>query len=157
MPVAVTVQAYLYRTQEDLKRLIDTGAAVRLVKGALAESREHAWTKKSKITQNYLELAEMLLSVDAHHAHVYPIFATHDDSLISAILEKAKTGGWAADEFEFEMLYGVRPPLQKTVVGSGYRLRLYVPFGEHWWPYTVRRIGENPRNALLVARAVLGA
>lgn len=64
--------------------------------------------------------------------------------------------GWGRDEFEFEMLYGVRPSLQKDVIERGCRLRLYVPFGEHWWPYTARRVGENPRNALFVARAVLG-
>ncbi len=156
MPVAVTVQAYLHRTREDLKRLIDSGAAVRLVKGAFAESRVHALTKRTEITQRYLKLAEALLSVDAYRTHVYPIFATHDDSLISAILERTTAGGWTPDKFEFEMLYGVRPPLQRSVVERGYRLRLYVPFGEHWWPYSARRIGENPRNALLVARAVLG-
>jgi proline dehydrogenase len=156
LPVAVTVQAYLHRTGEDLNRLISTSAAVRLVKGAFAESREHAWTKRKEITQRYLQLAEMLLLEGTSRTGVYPIFATHDDSLISAILERAKAAGWSADQFEFEMLYGVRPALQRSLVEEGYRLRLYVPFGEHWWPYSARRIGENPRNALLVARSVLG-
>ncbi len=156
MPVAVTVQAYLHRAPNDVKRLIGSGAAVRLVKGAFAETRAHACTSRRETTQRYLELAEELLSSQARNSHVYPIFATHDDFLISAILERSMVCGWGRDEFEFEMLYGVRPSLQKDVIERGCRLRLYVPFGEHWWPYTARRVGENPRNALFVARAVLG-
>ncbi len=156
MPVGVTVQAYLHRTRDDMKGLIDSGAAIRLVKGAFAESSAHACTARKEMTRRYIEFADELLSVQARRAGVYPIFATHDDAVISAILEKSAAGGWAFDAFEFEMLYGVRPSLQKEIVDRGCRLRLYVPFGEHWWPYTARRVGENPRNALLVTRAVLG-
>jgi proline dehydrogenase len=154
-PTAITIQAYLRRSGQDLRDLVEGGATViRLVKGAFTESAGRAWTVHSDITRSYFELATYLLSADARSRGVYPVFATHDESLIEAIAGMAEQNRWPGDGYEFEMLYGVRMPLQERIAAKGRRLRLYLPFGTEWWPYTVRRIGENPANARFVLSAV---
>jgi proline dehydrogenase len=95
-----------------------------------------------------------LLSAEAKGHGVYPIFATHDEEMIKAIKELARQNQRSKDEYEFEMLLGVRTPLQNSLATEGYGLRLYLPFGTDWWPYTVRRIGENPANARFVLNAL---
>ena len=156
LPVAVTLQAYLFRTEADLRKIVERRGAVRLVKGALAEGKEIAWTRRSRIDDNYRKLAGIMLSASARRNGFYPIFATHDHVLIGEIVELAGKLGWEKGEYEFEMLYGVRPELQDQLVRDGQRLRLYLPFGTDWWPYAVRRVGENPRNAQFLLRSVLG-
>jgi proline dehydrogenase len=156
LPVAVTLQAYLFRTEADLRKIVERRGAVRLVKGALAEGKEIAWTRRSSIDDSYRKLAGIMLSAPARRNGFYPIFATHDHVLIGEIIELAGKLGWEKDEYEFEMLYGVRPELQDQLVRGGQRLRLYLPFGTDWWPYAVRRVGENPRNAQFLLRSVLG-
>ncbi len=151
----ITIQAYLHRSNGDLKRVIAEDAAViRLVKGAFAESPNRAWTARSDVNEQYLARARYLLSVENRAAGVYPVFATHDDAIIREVMAVAGANGWPRDAYEFEMLYGVRTPLQQQVVDHGFRLRLYLPFGTEWWPYTVRRIGENPANARFVFNAL---
>lgn len=152
IPAAVTVQAYLYRSEQDIRQLIEKGATVRLVKGAFVGTRDYAWTKKADVTRNYIHLARMLLSPAAEARGVYPAFGTHDDRVISIIKETVREQGRAVSPFEFEMLYGVRPNLQKQLVDEGYRVRLYLPFGTDWWPYAIRRVGENPKNLKFVLR-----
>jgi proline dehydrogenase len=154
LPAAITLQAYLYRSGADLARLVEEGAAVRLVKGAFAESKRVAWTRPREIDASYLALARTLLSPKARVSGVTPIFATHDDGLIQRLLEMVQAAQWPAAAFEFEMLYGVRPGLQKRLVDQGWSVRVYLPFGEDWWPYAVRRVGENIRNARFLLRAV---
>ena len=156
LPVAVTLQAYLFRTEADLRKIVERRGAVRLVKGALAEGKEIAWTRRSSIDDSYRKLAGVMLSAPARQNGFYPIFATHDHVLIGEIVELAGKLGWQKGEYEFEMLYGVRPELQDQLVRGGQRLRLYLPFGIDWWPYAVRRVGENPRNAQFLLRSVLG-
>jgi len=154
-PVGITIQAYLRRSEQDIQALIASGVtAVRLVKGAFAENRERAWTKRADITENYFRLASLLLAPESRAKGVYPIFATHDDTLIDRIMPEAQKNGWAKDDFEFEMLYGVRTPLQQHIAASGHRIRLYVPYGTAWWPYSIRRVGENPANVRFVFRAL---
>jgi proline dehydrogenase len=154
-PTAITIQAYLHRSGQDLRDLVDgDAAAIRLVKGAFAERRDRAWTVRSDISREYLQLASYLLSADAKSRGVYPIFATHDEAMVKAIVGVAEQNCWSRDDYEFEMLYGVRMPLQQQIVAEGCRLRLYLPFGTEWWPYTVRRIGENPANARFVLCAL---
>jgi proline dehydrogenase len=154
-PTAITIQAYLHRSAQDLRDLVDAGAAaIRLVKGAFAESRQRAWTARPDIGRQYLQLASFLLSEDAKSRGVCPIFATHDRAIVEAIAATAEQSGWSRDDYEFEMLFGVRESLQRQIVAEGCRLRLYLPFGTEWWPYTVRRIGENPANVRFVLSAV---
>jgi proline dehydrogenase len=154
LPAAITLQAYLYRSAADLDRLIDQGAAVRLVKGAFAESRRVAWARPHEIDAHYLKLARTLLSRKARASGVTPIFATHDHHLIRRLIAMARSAGWPASGFEFEMLYGVRPDLQQRLAAGGWGVRVYLPFGTDWWPYAIRRVGENVRNARFLLRAV---
>jgi proline dehydrogenase len=156
LPTAVTLQAYLFRSEADLKRIVQSGGAVRLVKGAFAENDDIAFTRRSEIDRNYLRLARSMLSAEARSTNFYPAFATHDAGLIDEIVNIASREGWKQGEYEFEMLFGVRRDLQEKLVQRGQRLRLYIPFGRDWWPYAVRRVGESLRNAKFLLRAVAG-
>jgi len=157
LPMAVTLQAYLLRSEADLKRIVAGGGTVRLVKGAFAENRSVAMTRRSDIDRNYLRLAGFMLSEEARGAGFRPVFGTHDARLIDEIVQIATREGWKRGEYEFEMLYGVGLDLQQRLVQNGQRLRLYVPFGRDWWPYAVRRVGESPRNATFLLRALVSA
>ena len=134
-------------------QLIQSGASVRLVKGAFAETKQRAWVRKADINRNYLRLAKLLFSPEAKERHVYPILATHDEQIVEAIEPTFREYQWSIDSFEFEMLYCVRYPLQQRLKEDGYTVRLYLPFGFEWLPYTMRRVGENPANALFIRRA----
>jgi len=153
LPVAQTLQARLFRTEGDLIRKIDQGAMVRLVKGAMAPPASVAFTRRSDIDANYLKLADMMLSNRARETGFSPVFGSHHRELLEKIASLADARGWTRDTFEFEMLYGVNQPLQRDLVSRGYRLRLYAPFGEDWWAYAWRRVGENPRNLGLLLRS----
>jgi proline dehydrogenase len=155
IPVAIAIQAYLYRTEEDIRQLVRQGAAVRLVKGAFAEPKDRAWRKKKDIDRNYIRMAELLLSPEARATGVYPIFGTHDDRMIDAIRLLAARNSWNADGYEIEMLFGVRPSYQEQLVSEGHRVRLYLPFGTEWWPYSIRRVGENAANVRFVLEATM--
>lgn len=157
LPAAVTLQAYLFRTEDDLKRIVQSGGAVRLVKGAFAENHDIAFTRRSEIDRNYLRLAGFMLSDEARSTSFYPAFATHDAGVIDEIVKTASRAGWKQEHYEFEMLYGVRRDLQAKLIQSGQRLRLYIPFGRDWWPYAVRRVGESLRNVKFLLRAVVGS
>jgi proline dehydrogenase len=155
-PTALTLQAYLRRTEMDLRAQVRRGARVRLVKGAFAARRDVAFTSQAEIKSNSLRLIDQMFAAEARDAGFYPVVATHDEDLHVFAIERAETNGWRADEYEFEMLLGVRDDVAANLARRGYRVRLYVPFGRDWWPYAVRRIGENPRNLGLLVRSVLG-
>lgn len=157
LPVAVTLQARLQRTGGDLRPLLEQPATVRLVKGAFPLRAEHDYQGKRTITENYLTLAQAMLSPKAREVGFYPVFATHDDILATRIIELAQANGWSPDRYEFELLYGVRPDWQRRLRTEGFSVRAYMPFGADWLPYSLRRVGENPRNLLLLGRAILGA
>lgn len=157
LPAALVLQAYLFRTEADLQKIIQQGGAVRLVKGAFAEGKNVAFTDRAAIDHNYLKLATAMLSAEARENGFYPIFATHDDRLIAQIITLADKRGWHKHEYEFEMLYGVRVELQEKLVRKGEQLRLYVPFGTDWWPYAVRRVGESPKNAQFLLRSLFAS
>jgi proline dehydrogenase len=154
LPAAVTVQAYLRRSESDLKRLIANGAKVRLVKGAFVGTSDVAFTTEAAIKANYRKLVRLMLSPEAREAGFYPIIATHDDRIQAEAMTLARHNGWPQGDYEFEMLLGVRSDVAENLVRQGERVRLYVPFGRDWWPYAVRRIGEKPANGLLLARSV---
>jgi proline dehydrogenase len=156
VPVAQTLQAYLKRSADDLAPIIAAGGMVRLVKGAFADSRPHAFQARDEIDGNYLALAKMMLSPEAKARGFRPVFGTHDDKLMPQIRQLARENGWRPGEYGFEMLYGVRPQLQRELRETGEQVRLYLPFGRDWWPYAVRRVGESPRNAMLLARTLIG-
>ncbi len=154
LPCAVTLQAYLHRTENDLQQIIEKGGKVRLVKGAFTEPKSIALTDRSEIDQSYFELAKMMLSDQAKKTSFYPIFGTHDEIMIEKIINHASENDWKADEYEFEFLLGVRESLQDSLVSRGHKLRLYVPFGTEWWAYSVRRVGESPRNGIFLLRSL---
>ncbi|GFM34669.1 proline dehydrogenase family protein [Desulfovibrio subterraneus] len=156
LPVAVTVQSYLHRTTDDLAALVAKGAAVRLVKGAFAEPASRAHVRRADVDDAYRLHMTMLFSSAARETGVYPVLGTHDERMMRFGASLAQVGGWASDGWEVEMLLGVRPAVQQRLVRQGTALRLYCPFGQSWWPYSVRRIGENPRNALFVLRSIAG-
>jgi len=141
--VGIVLQAYLKRTAGDVERAIELGARVRLCKGAYNEPPEIAYKEMPEIRAHYAALAEQLLTRGN-----YPGIATHDRELIGTIKEIAKTHNVGNDRFEFQMLYGCRPQLQRDLVAEGYRMRIYVPFGTHWAGYFYRRVLERRENAV---------
>jgi len=155
LPAAITVQAYLHRTPADLARLTAAGSWVRLVKGAFAEPSAIAATRCAEIDRRYRQGTITLLSPQAREAGCYPAFATHDEQIIGEIITTARAHGWADDQFEFEMLHGVRPDLQRALASRGHRVRVYLPFGTDWFPYAIRRVGESPRNARFALTAII--
>jgi proline dehydrogenase len=157
LPVALTLQAYLRRTEADLFVQIRRGARVRLVKGAFAAAHNIAFAKRADIKANSRRLIDLMFSREARDAGFYPIIATHDDRLQAYAIERAAAGGWRQGDYEFEMLFGVRLDLAENLARRGERIRLYLPFGRDWWPYALRRIGENPRNAWLLLRSLVAA
>lgn len=155
LPAAVTVQAYLHRTPEDLERLVSGGAMVRLVKGAFAESSGVAVTGRRERDDAYRKAVVTLLGRESLEAGVYPVFGTHDHRMVEFAAHVADVNGWRPDQWEVEMLFGVRPAYQRELAARGVGLRLYLPFGRDWFPYSIRRIGENPRNLGFVLRSML--
>ncbi len=147
--VGVVLQAYLKRTPRDVQRAIELQARVRLCKGAYNEPPEIAIKQMPEIRTRYLELAESLLTEGN-----YPGIATHDRRLIAAVKRFIDERGIARDRFEFQMLYGCRPSVQRELVQEGYRLRVYVPFGTHWAGYFYRRVLERRENALFALSSV---
>jgi proline dehydrogenase len=145
--VGVVIQSYLYRSEADVEKLIETGARVRLVKGAYQEPKEIAYPLKKDVDANFHKLMETLLSRGA-----YPAIATHDETLIRATKEFARDQGIGPDKYEFQMLYGIRRDLQHALVQDGYRMRVYIPFGTQWYPYMMRRLAERPANLWFVLR-----
>ena len=148
--VGPVLQAYLKRTPNDIERAIALGARVRLCKGAYSEPETVAYKDMPTIRRAYLRGAEALLERGN-----YPGLATHDERLIDAVKTYVAQHAIPHDRFEFQMLYGVRPELQRKLVAEGYRLRIYVPYGTHWAGYFYRRITERPENALFALRSML--
>ncbi len=148
--VGPVLQAYLKRTPDDLAATLAMGARVRLCKGAYNEPPTVAHKSMPVIRSAYLRMAEALLS-----SGTYPGIATHDERIIIAVQTFATERGIARDAFEFQMLYGIRPELQRQLIADGYRLRVYVPYGTHWAGYFYRRIMERRENALFVLGSLL--
>ena len=148
--VGTVIQAYLYRSRKDIERLNARRIRIRLCKGAYLEPGTVAFPRKADVDRNYVELMKLLLNEGE-----YPAIATHDQKIIEQTKAYASSRGIAADRFEFQMLYGIRRDLQKQLVAAGYRMRLYVPFGEAWYPYFMRRLAERPANLFFLARNLL--
>ena len=143
--VRAVIQAYLHRSEADIRRLNQLGIPVRLCKGAYREPAELAFTAKADVDANYLKLARLLLDEGTD-----PAIASHDERMIAIARPYPK------DRFEYQMLYGVRRELQAQLMAEGYRLRLYVPYGDAWYPYFMRRLAERPANVWFVLRSMAG-
>jgi proline dehydrogenase len=153
--VGVVIQSYLRRSTGDLTQLVQLGASVRLVKGAYDEPPDVAFADKADTDASYLQLMEQLFSDEAQANGVFPAIGTHDTRLIDQAREHALRRGVARDRFEFQMLYGIRSRLQHQLVTDGYRVRAYVPYGEQWYPYLLRRLAERPANVSFLLRSLL--
>lgn len=148
--VGVVLQSYLRRTAADVDAMIGLGARVRLCKGAYQEPEDVAFPAKSDVDANYIECMERLLERGN-----YPGIATHDVRILAHAQAFAKTRGIPAERFEFQMLYGVRRDLQYRLRRDGYNMRVYVPFGTHWYPYLMRRLAERPANIAFITTNIL--
>jgi proline dehydrogenase len=148
--IGVVIQSYLRRSPGDLRRMNELGARVRLVKGAYREPRDIALAEKADVDAAYIALMETLF-----RQGTYPAIATHDPTMIEHAKAFTARHGIDRKAFEFQMLYGIRRDLQRALVGEGYAVRIYVPFGTEWYAYFMRRLGERPANLGFVARSLL--
>jgi len=145
--VGVVIQTCLRRSRQDVEALCQDGIRVRLVKGAYLEPASVAFSSKRDVDRNYVELMKLLLDKGE-----YPAIATHDEKIVNEAEAYVERGKISRDAFEFQMLYGIRRDLQRRLVAEGYRLRLYVPFGQAWYPYYMRRLAERPANVFFILR-----
>ena len=139
--IGTVIQAYLYRSEKDVQDLLAYGCRIRLCKGAYKESPEVAFERKADVDANYVRLMQMLLPSGFYHG-----IATHDPRMIAATIRFAAEKRISKEDFEFQMLYGVRTDLQRRLVRDGYRVRVYIPYGKDWFPYFMRRLAERPAN-----------
>ena len=148
--VGAVIQAYLYRSERDVQDLLGLGCRIRLCKGAYKELPEIALVKKKDVDANFVKLMHVLLVSGFYHG-----IATHDPKMITATIRFAAERKISKDDFEFQMLYGIRTDLQQRLVRDGYRLRIYIPFGRDWFPYFMRRLAERPANVAFFLRNLL--
>lgn len=145
--VGIAVQSYLYRTMDDVRDLLKIPARIRLCKGAYNEPPEVAYPDKKGVDDNYVGVMQVLLASGGYHG-----IATHDPKMIDATIAFAQREGIGKEAFEFQMLYGIRRDLQDQLARDGYRMRVYVPYGKHWYPYFMRRLAERPANIWFVLK-----
>lgn len=150
--VMVALQAYLYRTRDDIERLLPLGPSIRLVKGAYKEPATLAFPRKADVDANYLALAELMLEPRAREAGLHPAFATHDSKILAKIQTLARTRGIAAHDVEYQLLYGIRVDEQERLLEAGHRVRVLVAYGESWFPWYMRRLAERPANLWFVLK-----
>jgi proline dehydrogenase len=148
--VRAVIQAYLFRSESDIRMLSKQRIPVRLCKGAYREPPTVAFPHKSDVDRNYVNLMTLLLDDGT-----YPAIASHDENIIKEALRHVREQKISPDRFEFQMLYGIRRDLQRQLVAQGFRLRLYVPYGDAWYPYFMRRLAERPANVLFLAKNVI--
>jgi proline dehydrogenase len=147
--IGVVIQSYLKRSPDDLKRMNAMGASVRLVKGAYREPKDVAYRDKQDVDRAFVELMQVLLR-DGYH----PAIATHDPAMIDETKRFASAHGIDRQAFEFQMLFGIRRDLQRSLAREGHPFRVYVPFGTEWFPYFMRRLGERPANLGFVLKSL---
>lgn len=144
------IQAYLFRTESDARRLAEAGSRVRLVKGAYKEPAEVAYQQKHEIDKAYVRTLRILMEGEG-----YPMIGSHDPRLISIGQELARRAGRKLDEYEFQMLYGIRSDEHLRLAAEGHRMRVYTAYGTDWYGYFMRRLAEKPANLLFFARSTL--
>ena len=145
--VGIVLQSYLRRTYDDVKELLKIPARIRICKGAYNEGPDAAFPDKKDVDDNYVRVMKLLLSSGTYHG-----IATHDPRMIEATIDYAQKESIGKDAFEFQMLYGVRRDLQEQLARDGYNMRVYVPYGKHWYPYFMRRLAERPANIWFIVK-----
>jgi proline dehydrogenase len=145
--IGAVIQAYLRRSDADIKRLNTEKVSVRLVKGAYLEPEEIAFQGPGEVALYYMRLTERLI-----YRGTKPAFATHDETLIEFVIDLSDIFGFDKSNFEFQMLYGIRRDLQRELLKKGYRVRVYLPYGEDWYGYFMRRLAERPANLWFLLR-----
>lgn len=145
----IVIQSYLYRSEKDIRALLEDKIRIRLCKGAYKEPPDLAFPQKAKVDENYIHLMKILLDSGVYHG-----IATHDPSMINATIRYAREKSLDQKAFEFQMLYGVNRPMQVKLVDQGFNVRVYVPFGKAWYPYFMRRLAERPANVWFVMQAL---
>ena len=148
--VRAVIQAYLYRSEGDIAQLSEQRVPIRLCKGAYSEPSNVAFPHKAEVDANYVKLMLQLFD-----RGTYPAIASHDGTIVDRAIKYIQERSIPTDRFEFQMLYGVGRDLQRRLVAAGYRLRLYLPYGDAWYPYFMRRLAERPANVLFLARNLL--
>lgn len=155
--LGLVVQAYLHRTQADVEALIADGMGhFRLCKGAYDEPATLAYRERPRVTQSMQELIRTCFSEEGRTQGAYAAVASHDEEVINFARAYTHQHGIPADQVEFQMLYGIRRELQADLVQKGHKMRIYVPYGTHWYPYFMRRLAERPANLLFFLRALVG-
>jgi len=154
--VGVCIQAYLYRTEEDLESMMSISPNIRLVKGAYREPADRAFPRKQDVDENYFKLAKRLLSEEARKRGVRAAMATHDQNLIRRIEEFATSSGISKDKVEFQMLYGIQRGEQQRLAREGYRSIVLISYGDYWYPWFMRRLAERPANVMFVVKNLFG-
>ena len=150
--VGVVIQAYLRRSEQDVRELSADGVNIRLCKGAYMEPATVAFPEKSEVDANYVKLMQIYLGEPARSAGAYVGLATHDDNMIAASQAYADQQHIAKDRYEFQMLYGIRSQRQQQLAGEGHKMRVYVPYGTEWYPYFMRRLAERPANVWFIIK-----
>jgi proline dehydrogenase len=148
--VGIVLQSYLRRTYADAQELIKLPARIRICKGAYHEPPEVAFPDKKDVDANYVKVMQLLLASGTYHG-----IATHDPRMIDATVNFAQREGIGKEKFEFQMLFGVRRDLQRQLARDGFNMRIYVPYGKHWYPYFMRRLAERPANVWFVMKNLL--
>ncbi|MCU1293249.1 MAG: hypothetical protein JWP08_2099 [Bryobacterales bacterium] len=148
--VRAVIQAYLYRSEADIRMLSERQIPIRLCKGAYQEPPSVAYASKTEVDRNYSKLLKLLLDHGTQ-----PAIASHDERMVRTAVAHVRENRISPEAFEFQMLYGIRRDLQRELVGKGFRLRLYVPYGAAWYPYFMRRLAERPANLLFLARNLI--
>jgi proline dehydrogenase len=152
--VGLCLQSYLYRTPADLDLLLPLHPAIRLVKGAYRESPTVAYPRKEDVDRAYFELGQALLRA-SREGRALPVFGTHDLGMIERLRAYASSIGTASEAYEVHMLYGIRTAEQRALVRSGARVRVLISYGEHWFPWYMRRLAERPANLWFVAKSMI--
>ena len=150
----IVIQAYLRRSEADIRNLLALGPRIRLCKGAYKEPSKVAFPKKKDTDKNYINLLAIMFSPDALAKGTYPEVASHDENIINWTMNHVKQNNIPADKFEFQMLYGIRRDLQEKIVKEGYQMRVYLPYGTHWYPYYMRRLAERPANVWFMVKSM---
>ena len=154
--VGIALQAYLYRTEQDVESLVPSGAAIRIVKGAYLEPADVAFPRKADVDANYYKLCLRLLAPDARKPGAVLHIATHDIALADRLAAYIAEHNVPVSAYEFAMLYGIQPGQQLRLAREGRRLRVLISYGEYWFPWYMRRLAERPANMWFVVRTMFG-
>jgi proline dehydrogenase len=150
--VGTVLQAYLFRTEGDVERLLGQGIRIRLCKGAYKEGTEIAFPMKSDVDASYIKLMKRVATFSKDGKGVFCGLATHDEAIVDTMRDFVRKNNVPKSAFEFQMLYGIRRDLQRKLAAEGFGVRVYIPFGPEWYPYFMRRLAERPANVLFLAK-----